>query len=303
MNENLVIDVCELTKSFGRTPVVRGVSIAVQRGQIFGFLGANGSGKTTSIRMLCGLLTPDSGSGTCIGHDVIHSSEMIKKQVGYMPQKFSLYDELSVLENLQFVAQIYGVSDAKNAVAKIMHEFMLEDKALKLAGDLSGGWKQRLSFAACLVHEPQLLLLDEPTAGIDPLARRDFWDLIHLLSQQGVTTLMSTHYMDEAERCHALAYLSGGKILVTGNVTEVISSTRLITFQLQGALPAALLQALKILPCVEQAAWFGRSFHICGYDKKAINLALEELSLHYHFEFSKIPSSLEDAFIALGGGT
>ena len=283
--------------------MVKGVSIAVQRGQIFGFLGANGSGKTTSIRMLCGLLTPDSGSGTCIGHDVIHSSELIKKQVGYMPQKFSLYEDLSVLENLQFVAQIYGVSDAKNSIAKIMHELMLEDKALKLAGDLSGGWKQRLSFAACLVHEPQLLLLDEPTAGIDPLARRDFWDLIHLLSQQGVTTLMSTHYMDEAERCHALAYLSGGKILVTGNVSEVISSTRLITFQLQGELPVTLLRALKVLPCVEQAAWFGRSFHICGYDKNAINLALQELSLNYHFVFSQIPSSLEDAFIALGGGT
>ncbi len=301
MKQAPLIDVRDLTKSFNQVPVVKGLTLKVEQGQIFGFLGANGSGKTTSIRMICGLLTPDGGSGQCMGYDVVAQSYEIKKKVGYMPQKFSLYKELSVVENLEFVAKIYGVTDIRQKIKEAMELVQIENRAHQLASELSGGWKQRLSFAACLVHQPKLLLLDEPTAGIDPLARRDFWDLIHHLSQKGVTTLMSTHYMDEAERCHALAYLSNGKVLVKGSVDEVIASTEILTYQLIGDLPAALLMKLKNLDEVNQAAWFGRSFHVCTNDKQALAVALNQLSQEFSFEYHLIPSSLEDAFIALGG--
>jgi ABC-2 type transport system ATP-binding protein len=301
MKKDWIIDVENLTKSFDKFSVVKGLSIQVARGQVFGFLGANGSGKTTSIRMICGLLTPDSGQGQCIGYDVVTQSESIKKRVGYMPQKFSLYSELSVIENLDFIAKLYSVKDTKHQIQQVMQRLDLSERAWQLAGHLSGGWKQRLAFAACLVHQPELLLLDEPTAGIDPLARRDFWDVIHQLSQEGVTTLMSTHYMDEAERCHSLAYLADGKILVQGSVNEVVESTGIHTFLLEGELPASLLSHLKTLPSVVQAAWFGRGFHVCGRDVMALSLDLERLAHTYHFRFQAIQPSLEDAFIALGG--
>jgi len=301
MKTDLIIDVHQLTKSFANHAVVKELSIKVKRGSIFGFLGANGSGKTTSIRMICGLLTPDSGRGLCMGYDVLNQSLLIKRKVGYMPQKFSLYSELSVYENLQFIADIYQVEQPQKKIKQVLEQLKLLDRSTQLAGELSGGWKQRLSFAACLVHQPQLLLLDEPTAGIDPLARRDFWDQIHRLSQQGVTTLMSTHYMDEAERCHELAYLADGRIVVTGSVTDVIHSTGLITVQLTGDLLAQLLQDLKQKNCVVQAAWFGRSFHVCGYDANALSQCLQELSQSYPFEYEFISPTLEDAFIALGG--
>lgn len=301
MNQLPIIEVTDLSKSFDNLQVVKDLTLSVNQGEIFGFLGANGSGKTTSIRMICGLLTPDGGHGFCMGYDVIAQSTEIKKKVGYMPQKFSLYNELSVLENLEFVARIYGVSHIEQKIQEVMHLVDIKDRAHQLAHELSGGWKQRLSFAACLVHDPKLLLLDEPTAGIDPLARRDFWDLIHQLSQKGVTTLMSTHYMDEAERCHALAYLSNGKVVVKGSVAEVIASTGLLTYQLTGNLPSELLIKLKNLEVVVQAAWFGRSFHVCTYDANILGLALADLSKHFLFDYELIPSSLEDAFIALGG--
>lgn len=300
MKTSWVIDVENLTKSFANYPVVKDLSIQVGRGQVFGFLGANGSGKTTSIRMICGLLTPDSGRGQCIGFDVIKASESIKKRVGYMPQKFSLYAELSVEENLAFIANLYMVKSPKQQILKVMRRLDLSDRAHQLAGHLSGGWKQRLAFATCLVHDPELLLLDEPTAGIDPLARRDFWDVIHQLSQEGVTTLMSTHYMDEAERCHCLAYLADGKILVQGSVNEVIQSTGIHTFLLEGNLPASLLVHLKSLTSVVQAAWFGRGFHVCGLNAMNLSQDLQRLAATYGFHYQTIPPSLEDAFIALG---
>lgn len=295
-----VIDVKQLKKSFGKTVVVKNLDIQVSKGEIFGFLGANGSGKTTSIRMICGLLTPDSGEGTCLGYSVLRESAQIKKNVGYMPQKFSLYQELSVRENLDFIGQMYATEHLEDRIQMIMHDLFLKPREHQLAGSLSGGWKQRLSLAACLLHDPEVLLLDEPTAGIDPLARRDFWDLIHGLSLKGVTTLISTHYMDEAERCQRLAYLSDGSILVKGSVEEVIAATHLVTFNLSGDLTAALLSALKNMPGVVQAAWFGRHFHVCGYDAKLLEKGLSQLCLSYVFEYEKIDSTLEDAFIALG---
>jgi len=300
MKTSNLIDVKNLSKSFSGIPVVSSLSIQVKQGQVFGFLGANGSGKTTSIRMICGLLTPDAGEGACIGYDVIRQSDMIKKKVGYMPQKFSLYTELSVQENLEFIAQLYQVQNVKTKIQQVMQRLDLHERSQQLAGHLSGGWKQRLAFAACLVHEPELLLLDEPTAGIDPLARRDFWDAIHQLSQEGVTTLMSTHYMDEAERCHSLAYLADGKILVQGSVNEVIEQTGIHTFLLEGDLPSALLMHLKTKDSVLQAAWFGRGFHVCGKDKFRLSQDLAHLAQSYAFQYTPIAPSLEDAFIALG---
>ena len=217
-----------------------------------------------------------------------------------MPQKFSLYQELTVLENLEFIAQVYAVDNANDKIKAVMDELGLTERSRQLASELSGGWKQRLALATCLIHEPKLLLLDEPTAGIDPLARRDFWDLIHQLSLKGVTTLMSTHYMDEAERCHRLAYLSDGEVIVQGSVSQVIDSTGLKTFLISGDLSAKLLQDLKNLPGVVQAAWFGRHFHVCCYDAKRIEDALKKLGQTQSFQFEVISSSLEDAFIALG---
>lgn len=300
MNKPLAIDVNNIVKSFAEKPVVKGLNIQVHEGEVFGFLGSNGSGKTTSIRLICGLLTPDSGQGTCIGYNVLTQSAEIKRNVGYMPQKFSLYQELTVLENLQFIAQIYHVSKADEVIEGVMDELGLTPRAQQLASELSGGWKQRLALATCLIHHPKLLLLDEPTAGIDPLARRDFWDLIHQLSLRGVTTLMSTHYMDEAERCHRLAYLSDGEVIVQGNVAQVIESTGLLTFLISGDLTAELLNELKKMDGVIQAAWFGRHFHVCCYEVKKVEWGLRALRSSYPFDYEVIPSSLEDAFIALG---
>ncbi len=206
-----VIAVEGLRKSFDGKTVVKDLSLQVRRGEIYGFLGPNGSGKTTFIRMLCGLLRPDAGHGTCLGYDILTESEQIKPHIGYMAQRFSLYEDLSVRENLDFMARIYGVRDRRGAVAATLERMGLARFAGQLAGTLSGGWKQRLALACCLLHQPQLLLLDEPTAGVDPKARRDFWDDIYALAAQGVTALISTHYMDEAERCHRLAYLAYGE--------------------------------------------------------------------------------------------
>jgi ABC-2 type transport system ATP-binding protein len=220
------IDVAGLNKSFGDKHVVTDLSLKVPRGQIFGFLGPNGSGKTTSIRMICGLLTADSGSGTCLGYDVMKQSADIKREVGYMTQRFSLWEDLTIRENLDFVARMYGMARRKEAVAAAVAKLGLESRQNQLAGSLSGGWKQRLALAACLLHSPKLLLLDEPTAGVDPKARRDFWDELRALANDGITVLVSTHYMDEAQRCDQLAYIAYGKLLAVGTAAELISSTK-----------------------------------------------------------------------------
>lgn len=294
-----VIDVHALTKSFAGRVVVDHLDLQVKAGEVFGFLGPNGSGKTTTIRMLCGLLTPDSGEGTCLGYDLLTQSDQIKQHVGYMTQKYSFYTDLSVEENLNFIAGVYGVPQRKQNVERIMGEFNLMSRRRQLTGELSGGWKQRVALAACLLHKPDLLLLDEPTAGIDPIARRDFWDKIHALSEQGVTTLMATHYMDEAERCTRLAYLAHSKLIITGSVEEVIAATQLKTWELTGEVTTALLQQVKHLPGVFRAALFGRTIHVAGVDAAVIGSELNQLKNQYCIQWQEIAPSLEDAFINL----
>ncbi|OGV29731.1 MAG: multidrug ABC transporter ATP-binding protein [Legionellales bacterium RIFCSPHIGHO2_12_FULL_35_11] len=299
MSAKEIIDVTDLVKSFNDRFVVNKISLKVNQGDVFGFLGPNGSGKTTTIRMLCGLLTPDSGKGTCLGYDILKESNKIKLNVGYMTQHFSFYKDLSVIENLNFFADIYGIRDKKARVAEIIEQHDLSLFRTELTGNLSGGWKQRVALAACLLHNPKLLLLDEPTAGIDPIARRIFWDKIHDLSEQGVTTLMSTHYMDEAERCTNLAYIAYGDIVIKGNVDEVINATNLITWNISGNITTKLLQEVKKIPAVTQASLFGRQIHACGYQSSLIEQGLEQLSSEYNIKYNLIDSTLEDAFISL----
>src|SRR3954464_352097 len=257
MPEDLAIDVKGMTKRFGSRTVVNEIALQVRTGEIYGFLGPNGSGKTTFIRMLCGLLRADAGSGTCLGYDVIHESEQIKRHVGYMTQKFSFWEDLSIAENLDFVARMYGVKQRREAVQSSIEQLGLAGRERQLAGQLSGGWKQRVALAACLIHRPKLLLLDEPTAGVDPKARRDFWEQIHQLAGQGLTFLITTHYMDEAERCHRLAYIFEGHLLAHGTVSEVIERAHLITWSVSGPGLLQLATQLREQPGVQQAVAFG----------------------------------------------
>ncbi len=299
MGNELIIDVTNLRKSFDGRVVVDDIGLHVKKGEVFGFLGPNGSGKTTTIRMLCGLLTPDAGIGTCLGYDILTQPEKIKERVGYMTQKFSFYTDLSVEENLNFIGRVYYVEQRKARINQIMKEFGLDARRKQLAGELSGGWKQRMALAACLLHKPDLLLLDEPTAGIDPIARRDFWDKIHELSEQGITTLMSTHYMDEAERCTRLAYIANSKLIITGTVDEVIKSTKLNTWEIRGDITTKLLQQVKKIEGVTQAALFGRQIHICGFHVHEIEQGLQALKAHHDISWQAIEPTLEDAFISL----
>jgi len=296
---DVVIDVEGLTKRFGDKVVVDGFSMQVRRGQIYGFLGPNGSGKTTTIRMLCGLLTPDAGRGTCLGHDILTQSGAIKREVGYMTQKFGLYEDLTIAENLDFIARMYEVRDRKARVAATLERLGLASRAKQLAGTLSGGWKQRLALAACLLHDPQLLLLDEPTAGVDPGARRDFWDQIHRLAAEGMTVLVSTHYMDEAERCHALAYIAYGRLLVHGTTREVIEGAGLSTWEIDGGSPAELARELEAAPGVEMVVPFGNRLHVSGTD--AVRLAATMAALGHRDDLvaRQVDPGLEDVFILL----
>ena len=297
--ERCVIDVRQLNKHFGAKHVVKDLSMQVRPGEIFGFLGPNGSGKTTSIRMMCGLLTPDSGSGTCLGFDITRDSAQVKRRVGYMTQRFSLWEDLTVRENLDFIARIYGMRARRATVDRTLEQLNLGARSGQLAGTLSGGWKQRVALAACMLHEPELLLLDEPTAGVDPQARRDFWEEIHLLAAQGVAVLVSTHYMDEAERCHKLAYISYGSLLVQGTVAQVIASQNLSTWVLHSGAMAALAQALRGSPGVHQTIIFGNSLHVIGAQRDTLAHTLAELRSRMAFQYEQIATGLEDTFIYL----
>jgi len=295
----IVIDVHGLTKSFDGRVVVRDLSLQVRRGAIYGFLGPNGSGKTTTIRMLCGLLTPDSGTGTCLGHDIRTETDAIKRRIGYMTQRFSLYQDLTVRENLEFVARIYGLPKPADAATQMIQRLGLEGRQDQIAGSLSGGWKQRLALGACTLPGPQLLLLDEPTAGVDPKARREFWNEIHALAAEGLTALVSTHYMDEAERCHEIAYIAYGELLTHGTVDNVIRNAHLTTYNVTGEGLAELAIAIEKRPGVDTVAPFGNSLHISGGDGGALEAAIAPYRNDARLTWSVIDTSLEDVFIAL----
>jgi len=298
------IDVHGLVKRFGDKTVVDHVTMTVAEGEIVGFLGPNGSGKTTTIRIMCGLLTPDEGEGTVLGFDIRTDSLRIKREVGYMTQKFSFYEDLTIAENLEFVARLYGLKPLSEHVGRTLGELGLTSRKDQLAGTLSGGWKQRLALAACIMHKPRLLLLDEPTAGVDPKARREFWDEIHRLASGGLTVLVSTHYMDEAERCHRISYISYGKMLATGTVDEVVRNAGLTTFIVQGPRLDQVAAALSGRPGVDQVAPFGATLHVVGSDRQALQAALADVEKqHKGVTVTPGETSLEDVFIQFMSGS
>jgi ABC-2 type transport system ATP-binding protein len=296
---DIAIDAQGLTKSFEGRVVVRDLSMRVKRGTIFGFLGPNGSGKTTTIRMLCGLLTPDSGRGTCLGFDIRTDTDKIKRHVGYMTQRFSLYQDLSVRENLEFIGRVYGLPEPRRAARAMIQRLGLGGREEQIAGSLSGGWKQRLALGACTLPNPQLLLLDEPTAGVDPKARREFWSEIHALAAEGLTVLVSTHYMDEAERCHEIAYIAYGELLARGTVDEVIAHSGLVTYTVSGEEPAKLAHELDGKPGVDMVAPFGTSLHVSGRDAATLAQAIAPYKNDPALVWTKTEPSLEDVFIDL----
>ncbi len=293
-----LIDVHGLTKRYGSRTVVDNFDMQVPKGRIYGFLGPNGSGKTTTIRMLCGLLTPDAGEGTCMGYNIRTQAALIKREVGYMTQRFGLYEDLTIEENLDFIARVYDVQERPRKVTETLERLGLLTRREQLAGSLSGGWKQRLALAACLIHDPRLLLLDEPTAGVDPAARRDFWDQIHDLAAAGLTVLVSTHYMDEAERCHELAYIAYGKLLTRGTVAEVIAGAGLVTWAVSGPRLIDLAHVLRAAPGIRTVAPFGTTLHVSASSTQAVQAALAAAAFE-GLTAEAIAPSLEDVFIAL----
>ncbi|GAA0553418.1 ABC-2 type transport system ATP-binding protein [Rhizomicrobium palustre] len=293
------IDVQNLTKRFGKKVAVNGVDIAVPKGEVWGFLGPNGSGKTTTIRMLCGLLHADDGQGTCLGYDFRREADAIKRETGYMTQRFSFWEDLSIRENLEFVARVYGLSNRRALVDDCLEKLGLASRQKQLAGELSGGWKQRMALAACTLHSPKLLLLDEPTAGVDPKARRDFWNEIHRLSGEGITVLVSTHYMDEAERCDQIVFISYGDIVARGPVREIIRQSGLITFTVGGEGARQLADRLRGQPGVASVAFFGALLHVSGYDREVLERALAPYRGDPKLTILETDSSLEDVFIQL----
>ncbi len=298
-----VIDVKGLTKFFGDKKVVDNFDLSVPKGAVYGFLGPNGSGKTTTIRMVCGLLTPTSGSGTCLGWDVVSQSDLIKTKVGYMTQKFSLWEDLTIKENLQFVARMYEIEDLKNRVNEALESLGLSARANQLAGSLSGGWKQRLALAACMLHDPQLLLLDEPTAGVDPKARREFWDTIHELADSGVTILVSTHYMDEAVQCDYIAYIAYGKKLIDAPSAEIVDRVGLYTWRVEGVGLSKVALELKNNPAVENVARFGTALHVTGMDHDGLEAAIKPYKGDENLHWQERKTGLEEVFIHLMGST
>jgi ABC-2 type transport system ATP-binding protein len=297
-----VIDVRGLSKRFDDRVVVDGISLRVEAGEIMGFLGPNGSGKTTTIRMICGLLSPDAGEGTVLGYDVRRESPRIKREVGYMTQRFSFYEDLTIEENLTFVARLYGLRPVRTVVERTLESLGLSGRRHQLSGTLSGGWKQRLALAACIMHEPRLLLLDEPTAGVDPKARRDFWDEIHGRAAEGLTVLVSTHYMDEAERCHRISYISYGHLLATGTADQVVRGSGLVTFLVLAPANAGLLHRISKLEGVEQVAPFGLTIHVVGRDAERMRASLQAFSRETGVEVRSGETSLEDVFIQFMAG-
>jgi len=299
MAKDLAIDVHGLTKRFGQKIAVNGIDIAVPDGEVWGFLGPNGSGKTTTIRMLCGLLHADAGEGTCLGYNLRTQPDEIKRAVGYMTQKFSFWEDLSIRENLEFVARMYELPDGNAKVNDTIARLGLEGRQQQLAGELSGGWKQRLALAACMLHSPRLLLLDEPTAGVDPKARRDFWDEIHRLSGEGLTVLVSTHYMDEAERCDRIVYINLGHIVARGTVADVIEQSKLFTFIVEGEGARQLAEKLRGRSGVEFVSFFGAALHVSGRERVALEQALAPYRSQEGLSIHEATPSLEDVFIQL----
>jgi ABC-2 type transport system ATP-binding protein len=294
-----VVDVQGLTKRFGSKTAVDGLSLTLERGEIVGFLGPNGSGKTTTIRMICGLLTPDAGSGTVLNYDVLSESQKIKREVGYMTQRFTYYEDLTIAENLAFVARLYELTPVDEHVTGTLRDLGLDERRDQLAGTLSGGWKQRLALAAAIMHAPKLLLLDEPTAGVDPKARREFWDELHRLAGNGLTVLVSTHYMDEAERCHRLTYISQGKLLLTGSIEDVIAQAGLTVYVIEGENLSAIAEDLEALDGVDQVASFGATLHVVGRDPAKLKKAVDAAVLGRKVRVSPGATTLEDVLIEL----
>lgn len=299
MNGEPAIEVRGLTKRYGGRAVVDDVSLTVRKGEIAGFLGPNGSGKTTTIRLMCGLLTPDAGAGRVLGHDILRAGRAIKREVGYMTQRFSFYEDLTIEENLNFVAGLYGLKPARERVAETLADLGLTSRRHQLAGSLSGGWKQRLALAACIMHQPRLLMLDEPTAGVDPKARREFWDEIHQLAANGLTVLVSTHYMDEAERCHRINYISYGRLVAKGTVNEVVRNAELTTVVLEGDATAEAARQLRGAAGVEQVAPFGATLHVVGRDASALRASAARVAEATGCTLTEAETSLEDVFIQL----
>ena len=294
-----VIDVQGLTKRFGSKTAVDGLSMTLERGEIVGFLGPNGSGKTTTIRMICGLLTPDAGSGRVLNYDVLTESQKIKREVGYMTQRFTYYEDLTIAENLAFVARLYELRPVEEHVSRTVRDLGLDERRDQLAGTLSGGWKQRLALAAAIMHAPKLLLLDEPTAGVDPKARREFWDELHRLAANGLTVLVSTHYMDEAERCHRLTYISQGKLLLTGTIEDVIAQAGLTVYVIEGENLSPIAEDLEALDGVDQVASFGATLHVVGRDPVRLKRAVDAAVLDRKVRVLPGATTLEDVLIEL----
>ncbi|WP_018605968.1 ABC transporter ATP-binding protein [Uliginosibacterium gangwonense] len=298
---DLAVDVRHITKRYGHKTVVDGLSMQLRRGEVFGFLGPNGSGKTTSIRMMCGLLTPDSGEGHTLGYDIMHEAAKIKREVGYMTQRFGLYEDLSIRENLDFIASVYEMDRRRERVDHALERLGLQGRQKQLAGGLSGGWKQRMALAACMLHEPKLLLLDEPTAGVDPKARRDFWEEIHKLAAEGITVLVSTHYMDEAERCHRLGYIAYGRLMASGTPKELVANSGFHTWSISGEDISDLADSLTDLHGIDMVTRFGNTLHVSGEDLAALDAATAPYRDNPQQHWTLGTPQLEDLFIHLMG--
>jgi ABC-2 type transport system ATP-binding protein len=300
----VIIETRSLSRRFGSLVAVRDVSLEVRRGEIFGVLGPNGAGKSTTIRMLCGILDPSSGSGLVVGYDIATQAELIKQRIGYMTQRFSLYEDLSVEENLKFYAGIYGVprDRRRQRLEQVIERSGLGARRAQLAGTLSGGWKQRVALASATIHEPPLLFLDEPTAGVDPVSRREFWEQIHALAAQGTTVLLTTHYMDEAERCHRLSFIFRGQLLDVGTPSEIVERRALRALELQTKEPRRAAELLRLRSEVDEVAHYGHVLRLTtrgGIDPEPFVRGLLAASGIAVESASPSRVNVEDAFVSM----